>query len=91
MVMIGLKDCRDLIPVEELCSDPGVLAEHIVGARQGCKGAQAYVGEVADRGGNDIETRRGARGLENTGGNMEGRWRCWWFRWGETLLGTMGA
>ena len=65
MVMIGLKGGRDLIPVEELCSDPGVLAKHIVGARQGCKGAQTYVGEVADRGGNDIEARRG-RGASKT-------------------------
>jgi hypothetical protein len=73
MVMIGFKGCRDLIAIDELGGDTGVLAKHIVGARQSGKGAQGYVGEVADRGGNQVETWRGARGLDSAGRDVKGR------------------
>jgi hypothetical protein len=76
MVMIGFKGCRDLIAVEKLGGDASVLAKHIVGARQGGKGAQSDVGEVADRGGNEVETRRRSRGLESAGRDVKGRRRA---------------
>ena len=55
VIVIGQHRPLDADMVEQLGGDPAVLDGDQVGARQYVGGARAQIGEIADRGGDDIE------------------------------------